>query len=74
MIQSVSRAIGCNYCNVRNARTFDQLTNTEFHYAVTPVAFNIQFELIGERYQIQQGYGSPEVSQFDQPITTRQTI
>ncbi|CAF4351292.1 unnamed protein product, partial [Rotaria magnacalcarata] len=23
VIQSVSRTIGCNYCNVRNARTFD---------------------------------------------------
>ena len=74
VIQSVSRTIGCNYCNVRNARTFDQLMNTEFHYTVTPVAFNIQFELMGERYQIGQGYGSPEVYQFDQPITTRQTI
>ena len=74
VIQSVSRTIGCNYCNVRNARTFDQLMNTEFHYTVTPVAFNIQFELMGERYQIGQGYGSPEVYQFDQPITARQTI
>ncbi|CAF4961383.1 unnamed protein product, partial [Rotaria magnacalcarata] len=74
VIQSVSRTIGCNYCNVRNARTFDELMNTEFHYTVTPVAFNIQFELTGERYQIGQGYGSPEVYQFDQPITNRQTI
>ena len=74
VIQSVSRTIGCNYCNVRNARTFDQLMNTEFRYTVTPVAFNIQFELMGERYRIGQGYGSPEVYQFDQPITTRQSI
>jgi Mg-chelatase subunit ChlD len=74
VIQSVSRTIGCNYCNVRNARTFDQLMNTQFHYTVTPVGFNIQFLLMGERYRIGQGYGSPEVYEFEDPITPRQSI
>jgi Mg-chelatase subunit ChlD len=74
VIQSVSKTIGCNYCNVRNARTFDQLMNTQFHYTVTPVGFNIQFQLMGERYRIGQGYGSPEVYEFQDPITPRQSI
>ncbi|UJR29673.1 hypothetical protein I4U23_017221 [Adineta vaga] len=74
VIQSVSKTIGCNYCNVRNARTFDQLMNTQFHYTVTPVGFNIQFLLMGERYRIGQGYGSPEVYEFEEPITPRQSI
>ena len=50
VIQSVSRTIGCNYCNVRNARTFDELMNTEFHYTVTPIGFNIELLLAGDRY------------------------
>ncbi|CAF1136957.1 unnamed protein product [Adineta steineri] len=74
VIQSVSKTIGCNYCNVRNARTFDQLMNTQFHYTVTPVGFNIEFLLMGERYRIGQGYGSPEVYKFEDQITPRQSI
>ncbi|CAF3950342.1 unnamed protein product, partial [Rotaria sp. Silwood2] len=74
VIQSVSRTIGCNYCNVRNARTFDELMNTEFHYTVTPIGFNIELLLLGERYTIEQGYGSPEVHQLQDPIKTRQSI
>ncbi|UJR33086.1 hypothetical protein I4U23_020545 [Adineta vaga] len=74
VIQSVSRTIGCNYCNVRNARTFDELMNTEFHYTVTPIGFNIELKLLGERYILEQGYGSPEVHQLQDPIQTRQSI
>jgi hypothetical protein len=74
VIQSVSRTIGCNYCNVRNARTFDELMNTEFHYTVTPIGFNIELLLKGERYTIEQGYGSPEVHQLSDQIKTRQSI
>lgn len=74
VIRSVSKTIGCNYCNVRNARTFDQLMNTQFHYTVTLVGFNIQLQLMGERYRIGQGYGSPEVYEFEDPITPRQSI
>lgn len=74
VIQSVSRTIGCNYCNVRNARTFDELMNTEFHYTVTPIGFNIDLVLNGERYTIEQGYGSPEVHQLEDKIVTRQSI
>lgn len=74
VIQSVSRTIGCNYCNVRNARTFDELMNTEFHYTVTPIGFNIDLTLLGDRYTIEQGYGSPEVHQLEEKITTRQSI
>ena len=74
VIQSVSRTIGCNYCNVRSARTFDELMNTEFHYTVTPIGFNIELALLGERYQIEQGYGSPEVEQLGTPVKTRQSI
>ncbi|CAF0798994.1 unnamed protein product [Rotaria sordida] len=74
VIQSVSRTIGCNYCNVRNARTFDELMNTEFHYTVTPIGFNIELLLLSERYTIEQGYGSPEVHQLQDQINTRQSI
>lgn len=74
VIQSVSRTIGCNYCNVRNARTFDELMNTEFHYTVTPIGFNIELLLMGERYTIEQGYGSPEIHQLQDNIKTRQSI
>jgi uncharacterized protein YegL len=74
VIQSVSRTIGCNYCNVRNARTFDELMNTEFHYTVSPIAFNIELSLTGERYTIEQGYGSPEIHQLLNEIKTRQII
>jgi uncharacterized protein YegL len=74
VIQSVSGTIGCNYCNVRSARTFDELMNTEFHYTVTPIGFNIDLTLLGDRYTMEQGYGSPEVYQLKDEITTRQTI
>ncbi|CAF3411818.1 unnamed protein product [Rotaria sp. Silwood1] len=74
VIQSVSRTIGCNYCNVRNARTFDELMNTEFHYTVTPIGFNIELLLLSERYTIEQGYGSPEIHQLQDKIDTRQLI
>ena len=74
VIQSVSQTIGCNYCNVRSARTFDELMNTEFHYTVTPIAFNIDLSIMGERYVLEQGYGSPEIHQFDDKIQTRSSI
>ena len=74
VIQSVSRTIGCNYCNVRSAHTFDELMNTEFHYTVTPIGFNIELALLGERYRFEQGYGSPEVEQLETPAKTRQAI
>ncbi|CAF1260319.1 unnamed protein product [Rotaria magnacalcarata] len=74
VIQSVSRTIGCNYCNVRSARTFDELMNTEFHYTVTPIGFNIELSLAGERYTMEQGYGSPEIHQLQDKIDTRQSI
>ncbi|CAF1014511.1 unnamed protein product [Adineta steineri] len=74
VIQSVSRTIGCNYCNVRNAQTFDELMNTEFHYTVTPIGFNIELKLLGDKYTIEQGYGSPEVHQLQDQINTRQII
>ena len=74
VIQRVSRTIGCNYCNVRNARTFDELMNTEFHYTVTPIGFNIDLTLLGDRYAIEQGYGSPEVHQLEDQVNTRQSI
>ncbi|CAM4916314.1 unnamed protein product [Rotaria socialis] len=74
VIQSVSRTIGCNYCNVRSARTFDELMNTEFHYTVTPIGFNIELSIAGERYTMEQGYGSPEIHQLQDKIDTRQSI
>ena len=74
VIESVSRTIGCNYCNVRSAQTFDELMNTEFHYTVTPIAFNIELTIDGEKYRFEQGYGSPEIHQLTEPIETRQTI
>ncbi|CAF1404162.1 unnamed protein product [Adineta ricciae] len=74
VIQTVSRTIGCNYSNVRNARTFDQLMKTQFPYTVTPVGFHIQLNLVGDRYRLGQGYGSPEVYQYEQPIQQRQSI
>lgn len=74
VIQSVSRTIGCNYCNVRSAQTFDELMNTEFHYTVTPIAFNIDLSISGEQYRFEQGYGSPEIHQLTEPIETRQSI
>ncbi len=64
VIQSVSRTIGCNYCNVRSAQTFDELMDAEFAYTVTPIGFNIEMILTGDRYVIGQGYGSPEVQQL----------
>jgi hypothetical protein len=48
--------------------------NTEFHYTVSPIAFNIELLLTGERYTIEQGYGSPEVHQLQDEIKTRQII
>ena len=74
VIQSVSKTIGCNYCNVRSARTFDELMNTEFHYTVTPIAFNIELSILGERYLLEQGYGSPEIHQLGDRIETRALI
>lgn len=74
VIQSVSKTIGCNYCNVRNARTFDELMNTEFHYTVTPIGFNIELSLLSERYTIEQGYGSPEIHQLQDKVDTRQKL
>ena len=74
VIQSVSRTIGCNYCNVRNAQTFDELMNTEFHYTVTPIGFNIDLSLVDEVYSIEQGFGSPEIYQLAEPVPTRQSI
>ncbi|CAF0893142.1 unnamed protein product [Adineta ricciae] len=74
VIQSVSRTIGCNYCNVRSARTFDELMNSEFHYTVTPIGFNIEIALSGERYKLEQGYGSPEVHQLQDPVEVRSSI
>jgi hypothetical protein len=48
--------------------------NTEFHYTVTPIGFNIELLLNGERYTMEQGYGSPEVYQLQDQINTRQSI
>jgi hypothetical protein len=74
VIQSVSKTIGCNYCNVRSAQTFDELMNTEFHYTVTPIGFNIELSIMGERYLLEQGYGSPEIHQLGDRIETRSLI
>jgi uncharacterized protein YegL len=71
VIQSVSRTIGCSYCNVRTARTFDELMNTEFHYTVTTIGFNIDLTLTSDRLSIEQGYGSPEIHQLNEPIQMR---
>lgn len=74
IIQSVSKTIGCNYCNVRSAKTFDELMNTEFHYTVTPIAFNIDVTIEGNRFEFEQGFGSPEVHQLTDEIKKRSSI
>lgn len=57
-----SRTPGCNYCNVYSDDQFRQLMNDEFVYFVTPIAFNIEFEVKNQQnWKINQIYGSAEM-------------
>lgn len=60
-INELSATPGCNYANVRSTKNFQELMEREFGYLVTPVAFNIGIVLESQVFQIEKGYGSPEL-------------
>jgi len=65
VIRTVSCTPGCNYCNVRTTANFGELMMQEFGFMVTPIAYNIEIRITSSRYELVQGYGSPEVSRVD---------
>ena len=63
LIESITKIRGANYYSVHSSKQFKERMDEGFDYMVTPLVFDLNLKLIGDGYEIEKVFGSPEANE-----------
>ncbi|MFB6150232.1 MAG: VWA domain-containing protein [Haloarculaceae archaeon] len=74
LTEVVATVKGANYYSVHSPAEFDERMDESFSYMVTPLAYNLSLSVVGDGYEIETVYGSPQDDRANATLMSVRTL